>query len=117
MKQAFTDVVGNVHLKQKLLNDILQKRLSHAYILEGASGTGKHTLALRIAAALSCENNHDPALPLPCMRCSSCRKILGGNSPDVIYVNRKEKATLGVDEIREVRADVYIPPNDLEIKL
>ena len=117
MKQAFTDVVGNGHLKQKLLDDILQKRLSHAYILEGSFGTGKHTLALRIAAALSCESSHDPSLPLPCMRCPSCRKILGGNSPDVIYVNRKEKATLGVDEIREVRADVYIPPNDLEIKL
>ena len=117
MKQAFTDVVGNEPLKQKLLDDILQKKLSHAYILEGAAGTGKHTVALRIAAALSCENSSDPSLPLPCTRCAACRKILAGNSPDVIYVNRKEKATLGVDEIREVRADVYIPPNDLEVKL
>ena len=117
MKQAFTDVVGNLPLKQKLLDDILQKKLSHAYILEGAAGTGKHTVALRIAAALSCEGSSDPSLPLPCMRCAACRKILGGSSPDVIYVNRKEKATLGVEEIREVRADVYIPPNDLEVKL
>ena len=117
MKQAFTDVVGNQPLKQKLLDDILQKRLSHAYILEGAAGTGKHMMALRIAAALSCENSQDLSLPLPCMRCVSCRKIIGGSSPDVIYVNRKEKATLGVDEIREVRADVYIPPNDLETKI
>lgn len=117
MKQAFTDVVGNEPLKQKLLDDILQKKLSHAYILEGSFGTGKHMMALRIAAALSCENSHDPSLPLPCMKCASCRKILGGNSPDIIYVNRKENATLGVGEIREVRGDVYIPPNDLEVKL
>ena len=117
MKQAFTDVVGNPSLKQKLLDDILQKKLSHAYILEGSAGTGKHTVALRIAAALSCENSSDPSLPLPCMRCASCRKILGGNSPDVIYINRKEKATLGVEEIRTLKSDVFIPPNDLEVKL
>ena len=117
MKQAFTDVVGNSSLKKKLTDEILQKKLSHAYILEGAWGTGKHMLALRIAAALACERGDQDAHPFPCMTCPACRKILAGNSPDIIYINRKEKATLGVEEIRGLKSDVYIPPNDLEVKI
>ena len=117
MKQAFTDVVGNSSLKKKLTDDILQKKLSHAYILEGAWGTGKHMLALRVAATLACERSDQDAYPLPCMTCPACRKILAGNSPDIIYINRKEKATLGVEEIRGLKSDVYIPPNDLEVKI
>ncbi len=117
MKRAFTDVVGNETLRQKLSREILQKKLSHAYLLEGSAGTGKHMLALRIAAALACEHADDDSAPLPCMQCAACRKILSGNSPDVIYINRKEKATLGVEEIRGLKSDVYIPPNDLDVKI
>ena len=117
MKQAFTDVIGNRALRQKLFTDITQSKLSHAYILEGAAGTGKHMLALRIAAALACENSTRDEIPLPCMQCPSCRKILSGNSPDVIFINRKEKATLGVEVIRELKNDVFIAPNDLDTKI
>ncbi len=117
MKQAFTDVIGNRGLCKKFFDDITQNKLSHAYILEGASGTGKHTVALRVAAALACENRERDGIPLPCMQCASCRKILSGNSPDVIYVNRKDKATLGVEVIRELKTDVFIAPNDLDAKI
>lgn len=117
MKKAFSDVVGNEALCARLLSDLTQGRLSHAYIIEGASGTGKHTLALRIAAALACERASDPNVPLPCHSCTSCRKILSGNSVDVIYVNRGDKATLGVDPIRALRGDVYIAPNDTSAKV
>ena len=36
----------------------------------------------------------------PCKECVSCRQMESGNQPDVIWVTR-EKASLGVDEIRE----------------
>ena len=36
----------------------------------------------------------------PCKECVSCRQMDSGNQPDVIWVTR-EKASLGVDEIRE----------------
>lgn len=117
MKQAFSDIVGNRSLRQRLSSDLSNGRLSHAYIIEGAVGTGKHAIALRIAAAIACERANDPAHPIPCHTCPSCRKIFSGNSVDVIYINREDKATLGVEPIRKLRSDVYIAPNDIAAKV
>lgn len=72
----FPDITGNESLRALLGGDIRSNRLGHAYILEGPEGSGRHALALRIAAALSCERRHDAAAPLPCGQCRSCRKIL-----------------------------------------
>ena len=117
MRPILTDVVANERLRARLGDELLAGKLSHAYILSGERGFGKHTLALHLAAALACEHQKDIHTPLPCLNCPACRKILSGNSPDVIYVNRGDKATLGVDPIRELRQDVYIPPNDLSVKV
>ena len=118
LKQAFTNVVGNRALRQKLFDHVMQKKLSHAYILEGELGSGKHTVALSLAAALACERKDDSNAPLPCGDCPSCRKILSGNSPDVIYIHREEnKTTLGINVIRELKSDVYVAPNDLDVKI
>ena len=116
MKPAFADMVGNEALRERLRDDICADRLSHAYIIEGAEGFGKHMLALRIAAALACENRGMDGLPLPCMECASCRKILSGNSPDVIPISRGDKATLGVEAVRLMHTGVCIAPNELDRK-
>ncbi len=117
MKQAFHDIVGNRALCERLYSDLTEGRLAHAYILEGAEGTGKHTIAKAIAAAIACERRNDPDVPFPCRACASCRKVLTGNSVDVIYINRGEKATLGVDAIRDLKSDVCIAPNDISAKI
>ena len=118
MKPAFDRIVGNQALKKRLAEDIQNGLLSHAYILEGARGSGKHTLALSVAAALACQRKDDASLPLPCCSCPACQKVLSGNSPDVSYIRReKDRATLGVDVIRELRQDVAISPNELAAKI
>ena len=117
MIPAFGDILGNLRLRERLGDNIRSDKLLHAYILEGAEGFGKHMLALRMAAALECENKKQPGSSIPCLTCPACRKILSGNSPDVIYVNRGEKATLGVDPIRSMQNDVYIAPNECENKI
>ncbi len=118
MKQVLTSIVGNESLKKKLCSDILSSTLSHAYIIEGKKGSGKHTLAYLLAAALSCENSHDERHPIPCLRCNTCRRIIEKNSPDVIIVSKeKDKATLGVDVIRDLREDVNLVANELDTKI
>lgn len=117
MKTAFPDIVGNERLRARLADGILSGTLSHAYLIEGAAGTGKHSLALRIAAALSCEKKTVDGSPLPCGTCPACRKILSGNSPDVLYVNKKDKATLGVEAVREMHSSVYVAPIESETKV
>ena len=117
MRPILTEVVANERLRARLGDELFAGKLSHAYILSGERGFGKHTLALHLAAALACEHQKDAHAPLPCRDCPACRKVLARNSPDVIYVNRGDKTTLGVDPIRQLRNDVYIPPNDLSVKV
>ena len=116
MKKAMPDIVGNEALRERLCRDILSNSLSHAYILEGADGSGRHTLALMSAAAVACENKADSNTPLPCGVCPSCKKILERKSPDVIFVGPQGKTSLGVDSARFIKEDVYTVPNDLEHK-
>ena len=53
-------------------------RLSHAYLLVGASQIGKTALARAFAAALLCS---DPA-HAPCQQCRACRLMAAGHHPD-----------------------------------
>lgn len=117
MKPFFPNLIGNEPLLAELGGEILSDRLGHAYILEGPAGTGKHTLAMQIAAALACERKSEEGVPLPCLQCPACRKILSGNSPDVILIGREDKATLGVETVRKMRASAFMAPNELEDKI
>lgn len=108
-------IVGNKSIRQKLCSDIHADKLSHAFIIEGSRGTGKHTLAMNVAAALAC--SHKSAGTIPCYECSECRKILAGNSPDIITVGCDGKATFSVETVRYVKEYVHTVPNDLEFKL
>ena len=76
MKEAMPRIVGNDALKTRLCRDIASGTLPHACILEGARGTGRHTIAMMAAAALACTSADDPDKPLPCLECPSCRKII-----------------------------------------
>ena len=86
MDSCFPAVIGNEKLKRRLALEIEEGRFPHAYILAGRDGSGKMTLAMNIAAALACKNRHT----LPCGECDSCRKILGGFSPDVLILRKEE---------------------------
>lgn len=117
MKQFMDPIIANELLRRRLCLDIQNEALLHAYIIEGVKGSGKHTISRLVAAALACEKKADDSLPLPCMRCPACRKILEGLSPDVITVGCEGRVTMGVDSIRFLREDVYIVPNELEHKV
>lgn len=118
MSCHFDAVVGNVDLVDRLCRDVDEGSLSHAYILEGPSGTGRHTLALSVAAALSCEHKADSKAKTPCGKCRNCQKIFSGNSPDIISIGLEgDRASIGVEAIRQMKNDIYIAPNDLDFKI
>jgi DNA polymerase-3 subunit delta' len=116
-KLAMSEIIGNDALKKRLSNDIMSNSLSHAYIIEGPEGSGKHLISLMTAAALSCENKNDTSVPIPCLTCPTCKKILELKSPDVIIQGTDGKATFGVDIARFLKEDVHTLPNDLEHKV
>ena len=105
-------MIGNEALRAQLQQEILQAKLSHAYLLEGGRGMGKHLLALEICAAISCLEKGEGTLP--CGHCRNCEKILNGKSPDIHLIGKNGKASIGIDDVRFLRADVLVLPNDLE---
>ena len=109
---GFRRLLGNDQLKQNLKNALSSGHISHFYLISGPVGSGRHTLARLLAAAILCQGHQKP-----CMNCSACRKILGDNHPDFITVDDPEKKTVPVDLIREARADIYIQPNESDHKI
>ena len=117
MKKFMSEIIGNDKLSRRLCLDILNNNMPHAIIIEGPEGTGKRTIAKMISAALACTEKDSDHLPLPCLECIDCRKVIENKSPDVITLSREEKATLGVDMIRFIKEDIHIIPNDIEYKI
>lgn len=116
MAEYFTNLVGNDALRRRLAEDIMSSGLSHAYIIEGREGSGRRTLALNIAAALSCQNRHGDKFP--CLECDACQKILGEKTPDIININPEpDHVGIGVEASRFIRNDAMVVPNDFEHKV
>jgi len=81
MDVKLSKIVGNASLKDRISTDISGNTLSHAYIIEGPKGSGKHTLALRIAASI----NSGDCTPRPssekAMACGASRSISESSVP------------------------------------
>ena len=95
---------GNVQVKRRLSSG---RGLSHAYLLSGPAGCGKRTLAGLLSQALVCSG----AGEVPCGACDHCRKAVAGVHPDILRVGNDGK-DITVSQVREVRSDAYIRPNE-----
>jgi DNA polymerase-3 subunit delta' len=81
--------------------------VAHAYLFYGAEGSGKKTLALCFASALTCA-----LFPAgPCGDCRSCRKAAVGANPD-IHLVLPEGRSLRIDQVRQVRKAAYLRPHE-----
>lgn len=109
---GFEALLGNRRLKDNLISSLRRGRASHFYLISGPKGSGKHTLARLLAAALQCD---DPQAP--CGVCPACRKVLGGSHPDVITVEDPEHKKVAVKIVREIRDDMFIRPNEGKKKI
>jgi len=94
---GFQDILGNDMIKEHFKKAIENNKISHAYILTGEEGTGRKSIANAFSMALLCEKGGKE----PCMVCHSCKQVLSGNHPDLIYVKHEKPNSIGVDDIRE----------------
>ena len=84
-------------------------------MINGPRGSGKRTLADAIAMALLCREGGGR---LPCGGCVVCRRIRAHEHTDVKYLSQKAgKATLGVDEVRVIREDMFLSPSESDLKV
>ena len=118
VRSYFPGLLGNEDTRNRIGRAIEAGTVPHAFLIGGPSGSGKSTLATEMAAALNCEKKSDASSPLPCGRCNACRRIYGGNYPDVkILEKKKDKATLGVDPVKDFREDMFLSSTESEHKI
>lgn len=113
----FPMLVGSDEIKSRIGETIRSGRLSHAYLIEGRRGSGRRSFARMIAAAVACSCRDDRSSVLPCGTCANCKKILESKTPDVMYLDRGDKATISVEMIRELRNEMVLSPTELDYKV
>ncbi len=91
-------------------------RLPHAIILEGANESTRLSFAHTLSKALVCTESEKSLRP--CGKCANCLKAESESHVDIKKVEGTNKSkTVSVEDIRRVRADAYVVPNEAEKKV
>ncbi|CAM4518056.1 DNA polymerase-3 subunit delta' [Paenibacillus endophyticus] len=86
---------------QRILSHALQSgKVSHAYLFNGPSGTGRMAMAREFAKALFCTAGGADS----CGECLECRKFEHGNQTDLTIVT-PDGQSIKIDQIRELQRD------------
>lgn len=102
---SLKDLKGNEKVVERMIRAILNRSISHAYLLQGDSSIGKLELAENFVKAILC--GEDPAGSCEC--CSSCKKINHGNHEDVIYLSA-EGNSIKDEAVEELQSRIKKKP-------
>lgn len=102
----FDEIYGQDAIVQTLKNQVMGKRIAHAYLFSGPRGTGKTSIAKILARAANCTNLD--ADGNTCGHCESCTESSNGTNTDIVEIDAASNN--GVDNIRSLIEEVkYLP--------
>lgn len=108
----FDSVVGQDSIIKTLCNSIINNNFSHAYMFFGPRGTGKTTVSKIFARNVNCLS---PINGIACKECDACKVSFSKDCVDIIEIDAASNN--GVDEIRDLRNNVSLVPNELKFKV
>ena len=110
--KSFSEMAGQEHVLQALINALDNDRLHHAYLFTGTRGVGKTTIGRILSKCLNCEKG---VSSVPCGKCSSCTEIDAGRFIDLIEVDAASRT--GVDDMRDLLDNVQYAPSRGRFKI
>lgn len=110
--KSFSELVGQENVSQALATAIRTGRIGHAYLFTGARGVGKTSTARIFAKALNASSgpSADPDLDS-----DIARAIDAGEDMDVLEIDGASNR--GIEEIRQLRANVNVRPSRSRFKI
>ncbi len=110
--QTFVELIGQDQVAKALRNAIERDRVGHAYLFTGARGVGKTSTARIFAKCLNCVTGPTDT---PCGVCDVCLGVAQGEDIDVLEIDGASNR--GIEEIRQLRANVNVRPSRARYKI
>ncbi len=108
--KTFGELIGQDHIAQALGKAIATGRVGHAYLFTGARGVGKTSTARIFAKVLNVPEGTEAELAS-----EISRAIDAGEDMDVIEIDGASNR--GIEEIRQLRANVNVRPSRADYKI
>lgn len=93
----------------------MDKQVSVSRIYQGDDPAALMDAALRAAAGFMCLRRDEGAAP--CLACSACKKVLTRAHTDVRVIDGGAEGAVKIDDIRALRADLFVRPFDSDCKI
>lgn len=81
------------------------KKLAHSYLFVDPTAERAKTAAYWLACLFNCTGKNRPD-----GTCRNCQQILSGNHPDVLLIGPEGRETLGIDQVRPLKAELAKSP-------
>ncbi len=82
----FSDIIGQEKIKERLVQTVIENRISHAQLFFGGEGRGKLSMAIAYAQFVNCRDSERFASKDSCGKCPSCIKYNKLVHPDLHFV-------------------------------
>jgi DNA polymerase-3 subunit delta' len=107
-------IYGHEQQLQLLENSLKQNRFPHIYLFSGMAGIGKKRVATALAQRIYCTG--DFLSFTPCQECPSCRKVMRGNHPDLLFLE-PEGQFIRIKAIRDIQEQMQYKPMEAEKRI